>query len=242
MNTVVQVDSVSLTYTIRHGGASTLKEVTLNTLRRISSDVKVVALSDVSFSIEAGEVLAIVGRNGAGKSTLLKLLAKTLPPTTGVVRIKGDIAPMIELGAGFNPELTGAENIVLFGVLLGNSTKSMKHKIREIAAWAGLEDHIHLPVRTYSTGMVARLGFAVATFRQSSLLLIDEVLAVGDADFQTKSKARMMELIQGGESTVLVSHDLDTVAELATKVLWLDHGKQMALGSPSEVLDAYRKS
>jgi len=242
MSAVVQVDSASFTYTIRHGGARTLKDAAMNSIRRISSDVKVNALNNVSFTIESGEVLAIVGRNGAGKSTLLKLLAKTLPPSSGVVRINGDIAPMIELGAGFNPELTGAENIVLFGVLLGNRTKPMKAKVAEIAAWAGLEDHIHLPIRTYSTGMVARLGFAVATFKQSNLLIIDEVLAVGDGDFQRKSKARMLELIRGGEATVLVSHDLETVAELATKVLWLDHGKQMALGSPSEVLDAYRKS
>ena len=242
MSTVVHVDSASFTYTIRHGGATTLKDAAMNSIRRIANDVKVNALSDVSFTIEAGEVLAIIGRNGAGKSTLLKLLAKTLPPSSGVVRIKGDIAPMIELGAGFNPELMGAENIVLFGVLLGNSTKTMKSKVAEIAEWAGLEDHIHLPIRTYSTGMVARLGFAVATFRKSNLLIIDEVLSVGDADFATKSKARMMELIHSGESTVLVSHDLKTVAELATKVLWLDHGMQMALGSPSEVLDAYRSS
>ena len=242
MTRVVEAHAVSFTYTIRHGGARTLKDAAMNSIRRISSDVKVNALSEVSFTIEAGEVLAIIGRNGAGKSTLLKLLAKTLPPSTGVVRIKGKVAPMIELGAGFSPELTGAENIVLFGVLLGNSTKEMKAKVTEIAEWAGLQDHIHLPIRTYSTGMVARLGFAVATFKQSELLVIDEVLAVGDADFQAKSKARMLELIRGGEATVLVSHDLDTVAELATKVLWLDHGKQMALGSPSEVLDAYRKS
>jgi ABC-2 type transport system ATP-binding protein len=242
MTTIVQVESAGFTYTIRHGGATSLKTAALNALRGIGSDVKVDALTDISFTIESGEVLAIVGRNGAGKSTLLKLLAKTLPPSTGVVRIKGNIAPMIELGAGFNPELTGAENIVLFGVLLGNSTREMKAKVTEIAEWAGLQDHIHLPIRTYSTGMVARLGFAVATFKQSDLLIIDEVLAVGDADFQTKSKARMLELIRGGEATVLVSHDLNTVAELATKVLWLDHGKQMALGSPSEVLDAYRNS
>jgi ABC-type polysaccharide/polyol phosphate transport system ATPase subunit len=242
MNTVVAVDSVSFTYTIRHGGATSLKDAAMNSIRRMTNDVKVNALSNVSFTIEAGEVLGVVGRNGAGKSTLLKLLAKVLPPTSGVVRINGEIAPMIELGAGFNPELTGVENIVLFGVLMGNSTKSMKSKVLEIAQWAGLEEHMHLPVRTYSTGMVARLGFAVATFKQAELLIVDEVLAVGDADFQKKSSERMHQLIAEGQATVLVSHDLDVVAKLATKVLWLDHGKQMALGSPSKVLRAYRKS
>lgn len=240
MRTVVQVNSASFTYTIRHGGATTLKEAAMNSIKRISSDVKVNALDEVSFTIKGGEVLAIIGSNGAGKSTLLKLLAKTLPPSSGFVRINGEIAPMIELGAGFNQELTGAENIVLFGVLLGNSTKSMKSKVVEIAQWAGLEDHIHLPIRTYSTGMVARLGFAVATFRQSNLLIIDEVLAVGDADFQEKSMRRIMELIHGGEATVIVSHDLETVSKLATKVLWLDHGKQIMLGEPKEVINAYK--
>jgi ABC-2 type transport system ATP-binding protein len=242
MNTIVDVNSASFTYTIRHGRASSLKDAALNSIRGISSDVKVNALTDVSFSIKEGEVLAIVGRNGAGKSTLLKLLAKVLPPSSGVVRIKGAIAPMIELGAGFNPELTGAENIVLFGVLMGNSTRTMKSKVAEIAQWAGLEEHIQLPLRTYSTGMVARLGFAVATFKQAELLIIDEVLSVGDADFQKKSSERIHQLIAQGQATVLVSHDLEIVSKLATKVLWLDHGKQMALGSPSEVLDAYRKS
>jgi ABC-type polysaccharide/polyol phosphate transport system ATPase subunit len=242
MNTIVEVDSVSFTYTIRNGRATKLKDAALNSIRGISSDVKVNALSEVSFNVKEGEVLAIVGRNGAGKSTLLKILAKVLPPLNGVIRINGAISPMIELGAGLDPELTGAENIVLFGVLIGNSTKSMKSRINEIAQWAGLEEHIHLPLRTYSTGMVARLGFAVSTFKKVELLIIDEVFAVGDRDFQKKSAKRMHQLISEGQATVLVSHDLELVSKLATKVLWLDHGKQVALGSPSEVLDAYRKS
>jgi ABC-type polysaccharide/polyol phosphate transport system ATPase subunit len=149
---------------------------------------------------------------------------------------------MLELGAGFNPELSGEENILLFGVLLGNRTAVMRAKVGEIAEWAGLSEQIKLPLRTYSTGMVARLGFAVATFQKSDVLIVDEILGVGDAEFQEKSKARMKDLIAGGEATILVSHDLNTVESLATKVLWLDHGKQVMLGDTTEVLDAYRKA
>ena len=149
---------------------------------------------------------------------------------------------MLELGAGFNPELSGEENILLFGVLLGNRTKEMQSQVTDIAEWAGLTEHIKLPLRTYSTGMVARLGFAVATFRKSDVLIVDEILGVGDAEFQKKSKAKIRDLIANGEATILVSHDLETVESLATKALWLDHGKQVMLGTTAEVLDAYRKA
>jgi ABC-type polysaccharide/polyol phosphate transport system ATPase subunit len=149
---------------------------------------------------------------------------------------------MLELGAGFNPELSGEENILLFGVLLGNRTKEMQSRVKDIAEWAGLTEQIKLPLRTYSTGMVARLGFAVATFRKSDVLIVDEILGVGDAEFQEKSKAKIKELIANGEATILVSHDPKAVESLATKVLWLDHGKQVMLGSTAEVLDAYRKA
>ena len=149
---------------------------------------------------------------------------------------------MLQLGAAFNPELSGEENILLFGVLLGNRTKEMQSRVKEIAEWAGLTEQIKLPLRTYSTGMVARLGFAVATFRKSDVLIIDEILGVGDSQFQEKSKARMKELIANGEATILVSHDLQTVESLASKVLWLNHGKQIMFGGTIEVLDAYRKA
>jgi ABC-type polysaccharide/polyol phosphate transport system ATPase subunit len=149
---------------------------------------------------------------------------------------------MLQIGAGFNPELSGEENILLYGVLLGNRTKEMQSRVADIAEWAGLTEHIKLPLRTYSSGMVARLGFAVATFQKSDVLIIDEILGVGDAEFKEKSKTRMRDLIEDGEATILVSHDLATVESLATKVLWLDHGKQMMFGGTTEVLDAYRKT
>ncbi len=204
--------------------------------------MRVNAVKNVDFELTAGEVLGIIGKNGAGKSTLLKLISGVIPPSTGEVIVKGRIAPLIELGAGFNSELTGAENIVLFGVLLGNQKQLMEENMKAIAQWAGLEESIDLPTRTYSTGMLSRLGFAVATFQQLELLIIDEVLSVGDAQFQLKSMARMDELISQGEVTILVSHDLNLVEAKASKVLWLENGNQRMFGKPKEVIDAYRNA
>jgi ABC-type polysaccharide/polyol phosphate transport system ATPase subunit len=239
---VIEVKNVDLKYVIRHGRATTLKEAAISAIKGINLDITVNALTDISFTVDRGEVLAIIGHNGAGKSSLLKLIARVLPPTSGVVKVSGSVAPMLELGAGFNPELSGEENILLFGVLLGNRTKEMQSRVADIAEWAGLTEHIKLPLRTYSTGMVARLGFAVATFQKSDVLIVDEILGVGDAEFKEKSKARMRDLIAHGEATILVSHDLKAVESLATKALWLDHGKQVMLSSTAEVLDAYRKA
>ena len=241
-NHVIEVSDVDLNYVVRHGRASTIKEAAISAIKRINLDITVSALKDINFTVDRGEVLAIVGHNGAGKSTLLKILSRVLPPTRGVVRVNGSVAPMLELGAGFNPELSGEENILLFGVLLGNSIKDMESKAIEIADWAGLSEHIKLPLRTYSSGMVARLAFAIATFQKSDVLIIDEILGVGDADFQKKSRTRILDLIGEGEATILVSHDLKAVEELATKVLWLDHGRQVTLGPTQEVLDAYRQA
>ena len=241
-NRVIEVNNVDLNYVIRHGRATTLKEAAISAISGVNLDITVKALTDISFTVDRGEVLAIVGHNGAGKSSLLKLIARVLPPTSGVVKVRGSVAPMLQLGAAFNPELSGEENILLFGVLLGNRTKEMQSRVKEIAEWAGLTEQIKLPLRTYSTGMVARLGFAVATFRKSDVLIVDEILGVGDAQFQEKSKARMKDLIANGEATILVSHDLQTVESLASKVLWLNHGKQVMFGSTTEVLDAYRKA
>jgi ABC-type polysaccharide/polyol phosphate transport system ATPase subunit len=236
----VLVEDLHFEYLIRNASARTLKQTFINATKGIDSDVKVAAIKGVSFQLNAGEVLGIIGKNGSGKSTLLKLMAGILPPSSGIVRVQGRIAPLIELGAGFNQELTGAENIVLFGVLLGNSKKEMEAHVDRIADWAGLLEAINLPIRTYSTGMLSRLGFAVATFQQSELLIIDEVLSVGDIDFQLKSMEKMDELISAGEASIIVSHDLDLVMSKATKVLWLNRGSQVMFGDPKEVIDAYR--
>ncbi len=239
---IVFVEDLWFDYTVRNAISRSIKQNIIEGMRGHNSDVHVTAVSGVTFNLYSGEVLGIVGNNGAGKSTLLKLLAGILPPSSGVVNVRGQIAPLVELGAGFNPEISGAENIILFGVLLGNSKRIMKENVLSIATWAGLSEVINLPIRTYSTGMLSRLGFAVATFRQSELLIIDEVLSVGDLQFQIKSMARMDELISKGEATILVSHDLSLVQAKASKVLWLEHGRQVMFGDTKKVIDAYTDS
>lgn len=239
MRTLVELTNASVTYRIRHGASPTLKETIIKSIKREKHDVEVKALNGMSFSVKSGEVLAVVGRNGAGKSTLLKLLARVLPPTTGRVQVAGTVAPMIELGAGFNGELTGRENVILYGTLLGRPPKEMESRVSRIAEWADLEDSIDLPLRTYSSGMVAKLAFSVATDEKSDVILVDEVLSVGDAEFQERSKARMRELFKGDAAVVLVTHDAQSVRELATKAIWIDHGQVMKYGEVNSVLDAY---
>lgn len=239
MSKVIELTEASVTYRIRHGASPTLKETIIRSLKREQKDVQVKALSSVTFEVEAGEVLAVIGRNGAGKSTLLKLLARVLPPTSGRVQVKGSVAPMIELGAGFNGELTGRENVVLYGTLLGRSPKEMENRADAIAKWANVEESIDLPLRTYSSGMVAKLAFSIATDKPSEVILVDEVLSVGDAEFQKKSKERMRELFQGKSAVVLVSHDMESIKTLATKAIWIDHGNVKKYGEVNTVLDAY---
>jgi len=198
-----------------------------------------VALSGVSFELNAGEVLAIIGRNGAGKSTLLKILAGVLPPTEGKLVVNGNIAPMIELGAGFHPEMTGAENVTFYSVLMGRKIKSVKGRVAAIGEWAGVTDHMNFPLRTFSSGMVARLAFATATDEKADVLLVDEILSVGDAKFKEKSRVRMDRLIASGAAVVLVSHDLNSVRELTTRAIWLEAGHVKMIGETGAVVDAY---
>lgn len=239
MSSVIEISKASIVYTIPHGASPTIKETLLNVVRHKSHNIKVSALSEISLELNPKEVLAVIGNNGAGKSTLLKLMARVVPPSSGRIVVRGSVAPMIELGAGFNGDLTGRENLLLYGVLLGRSLKEMRERTTSIAKWAGLEEFLELPLRTYSSGMVARLAFSIATDRPYDLILIDEVLSVGDVEFQEKSKIRMRELIDSHSAVVLVTHDIETVRNLATKALWIDHGKVMKYGEVNSVLDAY---
>lgn len=236
---VIEVIDTSVSYMIRHGASPTLKETVIQSLKGQSHDVEVKAIQNLSFSLNPAEVLAVIGRNGAGKSTLLKMLARVLPPTKGRVIVRGNVSPMIELGAGFNGELNGIENIVLYGTLLGRTPKQMRQRAADISAWAGLDESINLPLRTYSSGMVARLAFAIATDIVSDLILIDEVLSVGDAEFQKKSRQKIVELVKSNAAVVLVTHDLQAVREIAHKALWIDHGRAMKYGDVDSVVDAY---
>ena len=199
------------------------------------------ALRDVSLEIRRGETLGIIGQNGAGKSTLLKLVARVVRPTSGRVRVEGQVAPLLGLGAGFDPELTGRENVFLNAALLGKRIADIEAILDRVVDFAGLRDFIDLPLRTYSTGMVARLGFAIATDVQPEILLLDEVLAVGDATFQRKSGARLAELHRRSSAIMFVSHDLPSVLESCSRVVWLDQGRVKAVGPASEVVEDYRR-
>jgi len=239
---VIEVKNVRLTYRVLMNRTGSLKELFRDAVKGRVRINNYVALDDVSFTVDKGEVVAILGKNGAGKSTLLKVLARVLPPTQGTVQVNGAIAPMIELGAGFHPELTGSENVVFYSTLLGRDIKRTRTKLTEIGEWAGVTDHMNFPLRTFSSGMVARLAFATATAENSEVLLVDEILSVGDASFQEKSRNRMMELIGSGAAVVLVSHDMATVRSLATRAIWLDSGKVVMSGNPEEVVTAYENS
>ena len=236
---VIEVKNVNVTYRVLMNKSGSLKELFRDAIKGKARVVEYVALQDVSFSVEAGEVVAILGRNGAGKSTLLKVLAGVLPPTNGTLKVDGKIAPMIELGAGFHPEMTGAENVLFYSALMSRDVKRVKERTPAIGEWAGVTDHMDFQLRTFSSGMIARLAFATATDEKSEVLLVDEVLSVGDTDFQLKSKARMNELISSGAAVVLVSHDLAAVRELATRAIWLEAGHVKMIGNPEEVVAAY---
>ena len=236
---IVEVTDISLAYRRTRHRVSSLKQTAIDTIKRRMAYEEFFALKNVSFDIARGETVSVIGRNGAGKSTLLKVIARVLPPNTGRVIVRGQVAPMIELGAGFNPELTGAENIVLYGTLLGRTPKEMRGRIEEIADWAGLTEHLDIPIRAYSSGMLARLAFSTATDVTPNLLLIDEVLSVGDADFREKSAARTVEMMNSGCAVLLVSHDLEAVERMSTRALYLSNGAPKFVGNPKEVIEAY---
>ena len=236
---VIEIKNVNVTYRVLMNRSSSLKELFRDAIKGKARVVDYVALEDVTFNVDKGEVVAILGRNGAGKSTLLKVLAGVLPPTQGTSKVDGKIAPMIELGAGFHPEMTGAENVLFYSAFMGRNLKSVKERTPTIGEWAGVSDHMDFPLRTFSSGMVARLAFATATDEKAEVLLVDEVLSVGDADFQEKSKKRMHELINSGAAVVLVSHDMVAVRELAHRAIWLENGHVKMIGKASDVVDAY---
>jgi ABC-2 type transport system ATP-binding protein len=237
--TVIKLENVGYTYRVLLNRTGSLKELFREAMRGRVRMIDYVALSGVSFELKAGEVVAIIGRNGAGKSTLLKILAGVLPPTEGKSVVNGSIAPMIELGAGFHPEMTGAENVTFYSVLMGRKLKRVKDRVAAIGEWAGVSDHMNFPLRTFSSGMVARLAFATATDEKADILLVDEILSVGDAEFQKKSRARIDQLIADGAAVVLVSHDLSSIRELSTRAIWLESGHVKMFGETGAVVDAY---
>lgn len=200
------------------------------------------ALKDVSFSVDSGDVFGIVGSNGAGKSTLLKLVAGVYKPTKGTINVDGKISPMIELGAGFDGELTARENIYLNGAILGYSKDFIDEKFDEIVEFSELRDFLDVPIKNYSSGMTAKLAFSISTIVNPEILIVDEILSVGDIKFQEKSKNKMMSMIKNGTTVMYVSHSLESIRDLCNKAIWLDHGKVKMVGNVNEVCDAYYES
>lgn len=238
----IEVTDVTLRYRLEKANVGTIKEAAVRTLRRQRTTEWINALDGVSFDVDRGEIFAVVGPNGAGKSTLMKIIARVLPPSTGRVIVRGQVAPMIELGSGMNPELTARENIILYGAMLGRDPKHMRERVDPIVEWAGVEDFVDVPTRAYSSGMMGRLAFSVATDIEPEVLVVDEVLSVGDKAFRAKSQTRMNQLIHGGSAVVVVSHSLEMLRNLATRAMWLDRGRVKMLGSADDVLSGYQTS
>lgn len=236
---MIKAKNISVKYLMTYDRIKSVKEYCVQMLKgKIRYDT-FWALKDVSFEVHKGEVLGIIGHNGAGKSTLLKVISGIQKPSMGSIEVNGSIVPMLELGSGFDFDLTGRENIFLNGAILGYSEKFLRNKYSEIVEFSELGQFIDVPLRNYSSGMVMRLAFSIATVVQPDILIVDEILAVGDADFQAKSKKRMVELMSGGTTVLFVSHDINQIKEMCDKVLWLEHGQTKMYGTTEAVCDHY---
>lgn len=236
---IIQVNDVTMRFRMNNDRILSLKEFVTTALRGKLEYNDFTALNHVSFNVKKGETLGLIGHNGAGKSTMLKLISGILKPTKGSISVHGNVVPMLELGSGFDMDLTGRENIFLNGAILGYSENFLKSKYDEVVAFSGLEQFIEMPIRNYSSGMLARLAFSVASMVEPEVLIVDEILSVGDADFQEKSKARMLELMGGGTTVLFVSHSLEQIREMCDRCIWLEHGQVKVIGSANEVCDAY---
>ena len=239
MGTMIEVNNVSMAFRMDINRPSGLKDWVVNfaTGKRDIREFR--ALSGVSFTVEKGEVIGIIGRNGSGKSTLLKIISGIYKPTGGSVTLGGNVVPMLELGSGFDQELTGYENIFLNGAILGYTEKYLREKLDDIITFSELGDFINMPIKTYSSGMMMRLAFSVATVVNPEILIVDEILAVGDEFFQKKSFARMQELMSGGTTVLFVSHNLDQMRKMCSRVVWLDSGHIRMAGPTQEICAAY---
>lgn len=242
MNDALEIEDVWKKFSMRRDRPG-FKEFLLNLPKFVNrnSNSDFWALKGISFRIEQGECIGIIGKNGAGKSTLLSLILGTIHPTKGNIKTFQKITPLLELGAGFHPDLTGRENILINGVLLGLTKDEVSERVEEIIAFSEIGEFIDMPVRTYSSGMYLRLAFSVAINTDPKLLLIDEILSVGDEAFQKKSKDALLNLINGGVTTIFVSHQMSAIREICHRAIWLDNGEIKAEGEPENVVEEYLK-
>ena len=241
---MIKIKNVSMKFNLGIEKEFSIKQAFINLFTRKNKRKKETfwALKDVSFNVCKGEVVGLIGSNGAGKSTLLKVVSGVMKPTKGKVEVKGVISPMIELGAGFDGNLTARENIYLNGAILGYSKKFIDSKFDEIVEFSELRDFLEVPVKNFSSGMTAKLAFSIATVVNPEILIVDEILSVGDIKFQEKSKHKMMEMIKGGTTVLYVSHSLESIKDLCTKVVWLEHGKVIKMGETKKICEEYYKS
>ena len=238
---MIEVSDVTMRFRLNNDKILSLKEFVTTALRGKLQYNDFTALEHVSFEVKKGETLGLIGRNGAGKSTLLKVISGILKPTEGSVTCRGNVVPMLELGSGFDFDLTGRENIFLNGAILGYSKEFLHEKYDEIVEFSELGQFIEVPIRNYSSGMLARLAFSIATVVNPEILIVDEILSVGDAAFQEKSKKRMLELMGGGTTVLFVSHSLEQIREMCSRVVWLEQGEIKMAGATKEVCNAYQK-
>ena len=236
---MIKAENITVCYRMANDKIKSIKEYMVALLKGKIQYEKFYALNDVSFEIKKGEVIGIIGNNGAGKSTLLKVISGILKPVEGKVTLQGNVVPMLELGSGFDIDLTGRENVFLTGAILGYSEEYLKEKYDEIVEFSELGNFIDTPVRNYSSGMMMRLAFSIASIVNPDILIVDEILAVGDMAFQEKSYRRMMELMSHGTTVLLVSHSIEQIRARCDRVIWLDHGKVVAIGDTQEICDRY---
>lgn len=238
----IEVNDVSMVFNVANEQLNSLKEYFIKIMKHELFFREFKALDHISFKVPRGEVMGLVGTNGSGKSTMLKIIAGVLEPTEGTVTVRGNIAPLIELGAGFDPELTARENIYLNGALLGYTKKFMDEHLEDIVEFAELKDFMDMPLKNYSSGMVARIAFAIATVAEPDVLIVDETLSVGDVFFQEKCEKRIKSFIDSGNVTVLfVSHAMEQVERLCTQAVWIERGHMRMIGPVDEVCDAYKE-
>ena len=240
MANAVEVKNVTMEFNMSKEKVDSIKEYFIKLVKRELHFEQFLALKDVSVTIEQGDVFGIVGLNGSGKSTVLKVISGILKPTKGTVKTVGPISPMIELGAGFDMDLTARENIFLNGSVLGYSKQMMEEKFDEILEFSELQPFVDVAVKNYSSGMVARLAFAIATITKPDILIVDEILAVGDFLFQQKCEKRIREMMDRGTTVIIVSHTIEQIERLCKHVLWLEHGNMKMLGDTKTVCDAYK--